>query len=156
MASTPPAYQQFGRALAFAERTLTESLRRRLAERGTTLGAWYVLSLVATDGPRLDRDTLLALLGGSRNLDGSSAPELLARLATDGLSTDGALVDLTEAGYRRYQELRDDIAADTVELLDQFDLADVTTTVRTLQAITAQVDASTSVQPRLAGGGDGQ
>jgi hypothetical protein len=137
--STPPAvYGQFGQALAFAERTLTAALRRRLAERQTTPETWYALQLIAARGPELAREKLSRDLEGSRALNADSTRELLARLEAEGLIRGDAEVGLTAAGAALHRSLRDYIGGPTAELLSQFDIADVETTVRTLQAITAR------------------
>jgi DNA-binding MarR family transcriptional regulator len=136
MTTPPPVYGQFGRSLAFAERTLTAILREHLAQRDTQPETWYALQLIATDGPHLAREALLRDLEGSPNLNGDSAPALLARLEADGLISGDAEVDLTPAGVAFHRSLRDYISAPTVALLGQFPLDDIETTVRTLQAIT--------------------
>lgn len=135
--TTPPAvYGQFGRALAFAERTLTATLREHLAKRGTEPETWYALQLVATRGPGLARTELGHVLEGSPNLDAQSTRELLARLEDEGLLRGDANVDLTPEGVELHRDLREYISGPTATLLGQFPLADVETTVRTLQAIT--------------------
>ena len=70
MTATPAAFAQFGQTLAFAERTLTATLRAHLAERDTAPETWYALQLIATRGPGLDREAL------SRDLEGSPASPL--------------------------------------------------------------------------------
>lgn len=138
MSTAPEVYGQFGQALAFAERTLTRILREHLAERDTKPETWYALQLIATRGPGLDRDELSNLLEGSPNLDAASTRELLARLETDGLIEGDAKLDLTPEGIAYHRSLREYISRPTTELLSQFDLGDVQTTVRTLQAITEE------------------
>jgi hypothetical protein len=136
MSTAPEVYGQFGRTLAFAERTLTSILREHLAKRDTEPETWYALQLIATRGPGLDRNELSRDLEGSPNLDADSTRKLLARLQADGLITGTAQVDLTPEGTARHRSLREYISGPTVELLSQFELDDVKTTVRTLQAIT--------------------
>ena len=134
--TTPPAvYGQFGQALAFAERTLTATLREHLAKRDTQPETWYALRLIATRGPGLDRDALSRDLEGSPNLDVASTRALLARLEADGLIRGDAQVDLTDEGQARYRSLREYIAGPSTRLLSQFDIEDIETTVRTLRAI---------------------
>src|SRR5215469_530866 len=129
--TTPPAvFGQFGRTLAFAERTLTATLREHLAQRDTKPETWYALQLIATDGPGLSRDALTR--------------ELLARLEADGLIQGGAQVDLTPEGANLHKSLREYIAGPTVRLLSQFDIHDIETTVRTLQEITRRAEAESS------------
>jgi DNA-binding MarR family transcriptional regulator len=137
MTTAPDAFAQFGQTLAFAERTLTAVLRRHLAERQTTPETWYALQLIATRGPGLDREALSHDLEGSPNLDADSTRALLARLEADGLIRGDAHVDLTTAGEAVHRSLRESIAGPRNQLLSQFDVEDIETTVRTLQAITA-------------------
>jgi DNA-binding MarR family transcriptional regulator len=134
--TTPPAFGQFGQALAFAERTMTATLTEHLAQRDTKPETWYALQLIATRGPGLSRDALSRDLEGSPNLDAGSTRDLLARLEADGLIRGDARVDLTDEGIALHRGLREYIAAPTARLLGQFDIRDIETTVRTLQAIT--------------------
>jgi hypothetical protein len=144
--TTPPVlFGQFGQTLAFAERTLTATLRQHLAERGTKPETWYALQLIATRGPGLAREALSADLEGSRTLNADSTRELLARLEAEGLIRGDAKLDLTAEGETLHRSLRDYIAGPTVRLLSQFDVDDVETTVRTLQAITARAQEELTV-----------
>ena len=140
MSTAPPIYGQFGQALAFAERTLTTVLRDHLAERDTEPETWYALQLIATRGPALARDELSSVLEGSPNLDADSTRELLASLQADGLIDGDAHVDLTPAGAAIHRSLREYVLRPTIELLGQFELEDIETTVRTLQAIPDRVN----------------
>jgi hypothetical protein len=126
----------FGQTLAFAERTLTAVLRQHLAERNIRPETWYALQLIASGGPGLGRQALTDGLEGSRTLNADSVQELLARLESEGLIRGDAEVDLTAEGKALHASLRDYIAGPTAELLSQFDVDDINTTVRTLQAIT--------------------
>ena len=147
--TTPPAvYGQFGQTLAFAERTLTATLREHLAKRDTQPETWYALRLIAARGPGRDRDALSRDLEGSPNLDADSTHALLARLEADGLIRGDAEVDLTDEGQARYHSLREYIAGPTTRLLSQFDLDDIETTVRTLRGITER--AKDDLAPRAA------
>ena len=143
--TTPTVYGQFGQALAFAERTLTATLREHLARRGTEPETWYALQLVATRGPGLRREALSRDLEGSPNLDAGSTRALLAQLEADGLIRGDAEVDLTTAGEAVHRSLRESIAGPRNQLLSQFDVEDVETTVRTLQAITARAEEQVAV-----------
>jgi DNA-binding MarR family transcriptional regulator len=143
--TTPPAvYGQFGQALAFAERTLTATLREHLAKRDTQPETWYALRLIATRAPGLDRDALSRDLEGSPNLDVASTRALLARLEADGLIRGDAQVDLTDEGEARYRSLREYIAGPSTRLLSQFDIEDIETTVRTLRGITERAQDAAS------------
>jgi DNA-binding MarR family transcriptional regulator len=139
-APPPQVFGQFGTTLAFAERALTATLREHLAQRDTRPETWYALRLIATRGPALASDDLVRDLEGSRRLDSDSARELLAGLEADGLIHGEAHVDLTAEGEARYRSLLEYISGPTIRLLSQFDLADIETTVRTLQAITRRVE----------------
>lgn len=135
--TTPPAvFGQFGQTLAFAEQTLTVALREHLAQRGTKPETWYALQLIATRGPALSRQALSQQLERSRNLNADSTRELLARLEAEGLIRGGANVDLTARGEALHRSLREYVAGPAARLLSQFDIRDIETTVRTLQAIT--------------------
>jgi hypothetical protein len=135
MTTPPPVYGQFGQALGLAERTLSANLRAHLAERDTEPETWYALQLIATRGPGLAREELTGVLE-SPNFDADSVRELLARLEADGLIGGDAEVDLTDEGKAVHSSLREYIAGPTIELLSQFDVNDIETTVRTLKAIT--------------------
>jgi DNA-binding MarR family transcriptional regulator len=134
--TTPPAvFGQFGQTLAFAERTLTTTLREHLAKRGIVPETWYALQLTGTRGPGIPRRELSGDLAGSRNLDAASAADLLARLEAEGLIRGDERIDLTAEGEALYRSLREYVAGPTARLLSQFDAGDVETTIRTLQAI---------------------
>jgi hypothetical protein len=135
--TTPRAvYGQFGQALGLAERTLTDMLREHLAQRDTKPETWYALQLIATRGPGLSRDVLTHLLEGSRSVDTKDVRDVLARLEAQGLIRGDAEVDLTGDGAALHRSLREYIVGPTIALLSQFDIQDIETTVRTLQAIT--------------------
>jgi DNA-binding MarR family transcriptional regulator len=143
--TTPPAvFGQFGQTLAFAEQTLTVALREHLAQRGTKPETWYALQLIATRGPGLSRQALSQQLERSRNLNADSTRELLARLEAEGLIRGGTNVDLTAQGEALYRSLREYVAGPATRLLSQFDIHDIETTVRTLQAITERAAEDSS------------
>jgi hypothetical protein len=133
---TTPPLPPFGQTLALAERTLTATLRRHLAERDTEPETWYALQLIATRGPGLARTALSEDLEASRTLDADSTRELLARLQAEGLIRGDTELDLTAEGEALHRSLREYIAGPTARLLGQFDADDVETTIRTLQAVT--------------------
>jgi DNA-binding MarR family transcriptional regulator len=136
MTTAPAVFGQFGQALAFAERTLSATLREHLAQRDTKPETWYALQLIATRGPGLSRQELSRDLAGSPALDADSTRELLARLEAQGLIRGDSHVDLTAEGQALHRSLREYIAGPTARLLGQFDIADIETTVRTLQGVT--------------------
>jgi DNA-binding MarR family transcriptional regulator len=143
--TTPPAvFGQFGQTLAFAEQTLTVALREHLAQRGTKPETWYALQLIATRGPGLSRQALSQQLERSRNLNADSTRELLARLEAEGLIRGGTNVDLTAQGEALHRSLREYVAGPATRLLSQFDIHDIETTVRTLQAITKRAAEASS------------
>jgi hypothetical protein len=135
----------FGQTLAFAEHTLTAVLRQHLAERQTTPETWYALQLIAKGGPGLSRKALSHDLEESRTLNADLTRQLLARLEAEGLIRGDAELDLTAEGETLFRSLRDYIAGPTAELLGQFDVEDINTTVRTLQAITARAEEGLKV-----------
>ena len=135
MTTPPAAFPQFGYTLALAERTLTVTLRRHLAARNIEPETWYALRLIAGGSPGLAREALSHELEGSRTMNADSTRELLARLEAEGLIRGDREVDLTDEGETLYRSLRDYIAGPTAGLLGQFDVEDVQTTIRTLQAI---------------------
>jgi DNA-binding MarR family transcriptional regulator len=134
--TTPAVFGQFGQTLAFAEQTLTETLRKHLAERDTKPETWYALQLLAARGPGLAREELVAALERSRSLNPASVSDLLKRLDAEGLIRGDVLVDLTPEGEALHRSLREYVAGPAARLLSQFDVHDIETTVRTLQAIT--------------------
>ena len=137
--TTPAVFGQFGQALAFAEQALSATLREHLAERDTKPETWYALQLVAARGPGMPREELSHRLERSRTLNADSTRELLARLEGEGLIRGDADIELTPEGAALHKSLREYIAGPTVRLLSQFDIHDIETTVRTLQAITNRV-----------------
>jgi hypothetical protein len=50
MTTTPAVFGQFGQALAFAEQTMTATLREHLAQRDTKPETWYALNLIVARG----------------------------------------------------------------------------------------------------------
>ena len=144
--TTPPVlFGQFGQTLAFAVRALSAVLRRHLAERETEPETWYALQLIATRGPGLAREALSADLESSRTLNADSTRELLARLQAEGLIRGDAELDLTAEGEALHRSLRESIAGPRDQLLSQFDVDDIETTVRTLQAITERAEKELTV-----------
>ena len=139
MTAPTNSYSQFGRTLAFAEGALTGVLRQHLAEREVTPETWYALQLIATGGPGLARKVLTADLEGSRTLNADSTRQLLAGLEAKGLIRGDAELDLTARGETLYRNLREYVTGGAAKLLSQFDVEDIETTVRTLQAITQRV-----------------
>ncbi len=142
--TTPNSFGQFGQTLAFAERALTGVLRQHLADRGTTPETWYALRLIASRGPGVARRAISDDLEDSRTLNADSTRELLARLEAEGLIRGDAELDLTVEGEALYRSLREYVAQPAAKLLGQFDVDDINTTVRTLQAITERAAEGSS------------
>jgi hypothetical protein len=142
--ATPQIYGEFGQTLAFAERTLSAVLREHLAERDTMPEQWYALKLLAGAGEAgWSRDELIQRLSTSPTFSAGAADELLGHLEADGLVTnEDGCVTLTVAGTAAFEDLRAYVAGPSVALLGQFDVHDIETTVRTLQAITQRAAAA--------------
>jgi hypothetical protein len=136
MTTPPAAYSQFGITLAFAEQALTDRLHDHLAKRDTEPETWYALQLIATRGPGVAREALTDALERSPNVNVDSTRELLARLQEEGLIRGDTELDLTDEGKALHGSLREYIIGPTTQLLGQFDIHDIETTVRTLQEIT--------------------
>src|ERR1700747_158116 len=85
MTPPPAVFGQFGQALAFAERTLSATLREHLAERDTQPETWYALQLIATRGPGVSRQGLSEGREGSTTLTADPPPGLRAGLKAQGL-----------------------------------------------------------------------
>lgn len=137
MTTPPAAYGQFGRALGLAERTLSANLRAHLAQRDIEPETWYALQLIATRGPGLARGELIELLQ-TPHLDNDAVHALLTRLEVDGLVIGNTELELTDHGTALHASLREYIAGPTNELLSQFEINDIETTVRTLQKVRAR------------------
>jgi hypothetical protein len=135
MNAIPTAYLEFGQTLAFTDRTLTAVLRDHLAQQGVGPETWYALKLVSQGGSDVARTSIVRDLEGSPRLDADSTQALLAQLTSDGLIAGDDAVHLTEEGRVFFESLRDHVLGATVNLLGQFDLSDVETTVRTCKAI---------------------
>ncbi len=146
MTAPPAVYRQFGPTLAFAEQALTAMLHEHLAQRDTKPETWYTLQLIALRGPGIAREELIHGLETSRNVNVDSTHELVARLEAEGLIGGETELDLTDEGKALHRSLREYVAGPTARLLSQFDVNDVETTVRTLQAITERA-AETSASP---------
>ena len=95
-------------------------------------------------GPGLSREELSHGLERSRTLNADATRELFERLEAEGLIRGDTHVDLTPEGEALHRSLREYIAGPAVRLLGQFDLHDIETTVRTLQAITKRAAEESS------------
>ena len=137
MPNTLEIYGQFGQTLAFAATALNKILEAHLAAHGTTPNRWYALKLTAQAEP-VSRAELLDNLAAGGKVQPADAEPLLRALQADGLIEGGYLLSLTESGRNHYAELRQYVTAPTIRLLEQFELDDIETTIRTLREITAR------------------
>jgi hypothetical protein len=137
MTNSPAIYGEFGQALGLAERTLSAILRQHLAERDVEPETWYALKLIATRGPKYPRTAVSETLE-SPSFDRDAARTLLTRLEAQRLISGDEALDLTPDGDALYRSLREHVAGRSTQLLSQFDIHDLETTVRTLQGITAR------------------
>src|SRR5690349_12878064 len=81
---------------------------------------------------------LVANLAAGGKVQPADAESLLRALQADGLIEGGYLLSLTASGRNHYAELRQYVTAPTIRLLEQFELDDIETTIRTLREITAR------------------
>src|SRR5262249_59827539 len=103
--------------------------------------------VVATRGPGASRQAVREDLAASRTLNAAAARDLLARLERDGLIRGDRELDLTEQGAAAFADLRAYIGGPAARLLGQFPLADIETTVRTLQAVAERAAADFPAAP---------
>lgn len=139
MSDAVETYGQFGQTLALAEATLHNILERHLAARGITPERWYALKLTAQAEPIARAAVIDGLAAGGKVKPADAGP-LLRGLQDDGLVMGSDLLSLTEAGHGYFTELRQYVIAPTIQLLSQFELADIQTTLRTLREIAAQAN----------------
>ena len=142
--ATPQIYAEFGQALGLAEHTLSAILREHLAQRDTAPEKWFALKLLAGAGEAgLSLDQLVQTLSSSPTFSAGAARDLLGRLEAEGLvEGDGSALRLSAAGEAVYADLRAYVAGPAVALFGQFDVRDIETTVRTLQAIAERASAA--------------
>ena len=146
MSNAVEIYGQFGQTLAFAEATLNKVLERHLAAHTATPERWYALKLTAQAEP-VARAAVVDGLAGGGKVQPVDAEPLLRRLEADGLIEGGDVLSLTEAGRSYFAELRQYVITPTIQLLSQFELADIETTVRTLREITARAEPDQLASP---------
>jgi DNA-binding MarR family transcriptional regulator len=133
----------FGQVLAYAERSLTGLLKVALAAADVAPQRWYALQTIVTRGPVADAAALRADLARSPNIDAAEVDELLNGLAVDGLIQrgPGEAVELTPAGAALHRSLRERVDRLTATVQAPLDPADIATTKRTLQELTARAEA---------------
>lgn len=120
----------------FGEPRDRDAVRRHEREHVRSPRADVAEPRLAQYGIDVLRVVLVGDLEGSRNVEATSAHELLARLEAEGLISGDAHVDLTAEGEALHRSLREYVGGPTAGLLSQFDIHDIETTVRTVQAIT--------------------
>ena len=137
MSDTVEIYGQFGQTLAFAEATLNRILEDHLAARRTSAHRWYALKLIAQGEP-IARAAVIDGLAAGGKLQPVEAEPLLHVLDADGLIEGDDVLSLTEPGRVYFAELRQYVITPTIQLLSQFELADIETTIQTLREITTR------------------
>ena len=148
MSDAVEIYGQFGQTLAFAEATLNKILERHLAARGTSPERWYALKFTAQAEPIARAAVVEGLVAGGK-VQPADAEPLLRGLEADGLLEGGDVLSLTDAGRSYFAELRQYVITPTIQLLGQFELSDLQTTVRTLRAITARAREEELASPSI-------
>ena len=115
----------------------------RAARTGRASRPWRTATARGTRA-RAFTEELSHGLERSRTLNADATRELLERLEAEGLIRGDTHVDLTPEGQALHRSLREYIAGPAVRLLGQFDIHDIETTVRTLQAITKRAAEESS------------
>jgi hypothetical protein len=138
MTAMPTVYTEFGQSLAFAERTMSATLHDHLAKRSVEPETWYALKLISLHEAGAERAVVLRNLEVGRGMEADAGSAVLARLDREGLIAGDMTIEFTRQGREFFFELRDYVVGATAELLSQFDLEDIETTVRTIQAVTRQ------------------
>ena len=138
MTETKQAQITLGQAVGQAEAVLTRLLSRVLAETGTERQTYLALQRLAALGVT-DRDTYLRDLGEWLELDLWAAGELADKLAVGGLlEREGETVRLSPQGAGLRARILSLGGQTTATLTGPLDPADVATTIRILQDVTAR------------------
>ena len=128
-----------GQAVGQAQQVLTRLLSGVLAGTGTTRETYLALQRLAVHGDVAGRDRYVRDLSESLDLDLWAAGELADGMVDAGLLTLAEeKIGLAEAGADLRERLRRSIGAVTGPLYAPLDPADIETTVRTLEDITAR------------------
>src|SRR5262249_20609807 len=109
---------------------------------------WYALKLTAQGEP-ISRAAVVDGLAAGGKVQPVDAVPLLRGLEADGLIEGGDVLSLTDAGRSYFAELRRYVVTPTIRLLDQFELADVETTIRTLREITVRAREQELASPSV-------
>lgn len=138
-----PVGQALGGALGQAQSVLTGLLGQKAAQAGTERESYLALLRLGALGDTAGRDQYAGDLVDSLDLDPLAAAELADRLAAAGLVTaDGQTVSVGAEGARLRAEVAGSIAAITGPIYESLSPADIETTIRTLQYLTARVRAA--------------
>jgi DNA-binding MarR family transcriptional regulator len=142
MTETKQAQITLGQAVGQAEAVLTRLLARVLAETGTERQTYLALQRLAVLGEtdrETDRETYLRDLAEWLELDLWAARELADKLAAGGLlERDGETVRLSPQGAGLRARILGAGAQATAKLTGPLDPADVSTTISTLEVVTAR------------------
>lgn len=148
-----PVGMAIGQAVGRAQSVMSRQLAGVCAEIGTTVETYLALQRLALLGDEAGREVYARDLSESLALDLWSAGELASGLVADGLVTltDGT-IRLAAAGAELRTRVAGTIGNITAPLYAQLDAADIETTVRTLQRLTALVMESRTAPAATAGG----
>lgn len=137
-----PVGMAIGQAVGQAQAVLSRLLADVLASSGTPRETYLALQRLSAHGDAARREAFVQDLSGSLGLDLWSAGELSDSLAGAGLATlAGGTVRLAPAGAELRERTGQAVGEATERLWAQFDPADLETTVRTLQAVSAAARA---------------
>lgn len=148
-----PVGMAIGQAVGRAQSVMSRQLAGVCAEIGTTVETYLALQRLALLGDEAGREVYARDLSESLALDLWSAGELASGLVADGLVTltDGT-IRLAAAGAELRTRVAGTIGNITAPLYAQLDAADIETTVRTLQRLTALVMETRTAPAATAGG----
>jgi hypothetical protein len=132
-----PAGMAIGQAVGQAESVLSRLLAGILAKTGTKRETYLALQGLLAHGDVAGREEYVRDLSDSLDVDLWSAGELATDMVASGLVIlTGETIRLSEAGAGLRERIRREIADVMAPVWEQFDPADVETTVRTLGRVT--------------------
>ena len=142
MRTTPPALN--GQAIGEASAVLRRLLETEFAAAtGTSFHEWTVLNGVATSGPPVEEQTLVAFLANGLQVDPSAIAQVIDSLDAAALvrRSSATALELTSAGQERHARLRQ-LATDlTTELQAGIPTEDLAIAGQVLAALTAKATA---------------
>jgi hypothetical protein len=128
-----------GQAVGQAEAVLTRLLARVLAETGTSRQDYLAMQRLAALGGEASREAYVTDLGGSLQMDLWSAGELADSLVHAGLlEAGGGRVRFSPSGTALRDRIVSSGSAVTRALVTPVSPADLATTIRVLQDVTAR------------------